>query len=113
LATIPQSHSYTESYLKLPQPAAGFSGRYSKEASRQQRQLVEGIDQSIVWQKKQIEKHIRKLGIGRKSNTSHMERLNGTIRGQQARLARQPAVWSRKGQKACFGLKTGIGTVTS
>ena len=36
-----------------------------------------------------IEKRIRKLGIGQNINTSHMERLNGTIRGQQARLARR------------------------
>ena len=38
---------------------------------------------------KEIIKHIKKLGIGRKINTSHIERLNGTIRGQQARLIRR------------------------
>jgi hypothetical protein len=43
----------------------------------------------LFGQKKEIEKRIRNLGIGRTINTSHMERLNGTIRGQQARLARR------------------------
>lgn len=44
---------------------------------------------ALFGKKKEIEKHIQKLGIGRKINTSHMERLNGTIRGQQTRLARR------------------------
>ena len=44
---------------------------------------------ALFGKKKEIEKYIQKLGIGRKINTSHMERLNGTIRGQQARLARR------------------------
>jgi len=39
--------------------------------------------------KKDIEKRIRKQGIGCKINTSQMERLNATIRGQQARLIRR------------------------
>jgi len=45
--------------------------------------------QALFGQKKQIEKRIRTLGIGCKINTSHIERLNGTIRGQQARLTRR------------------------
>ena len=44
---------------------------------------------ALFGKKKEIEKYIQKLGIGRKINTSHVERLNGTIRGQQARLARR------------------------
>jgi hypothetical protein len=44
---------------------------------------------ALFGKKNQIEKHIQKLGIGRKINTSHTERLNGTIRGQQTRLARR------------------------
>jgi hypothetical protein len=43
----------------------------------------------LFGKKKEIEKRIRKLGIGQKINTSHVERLNGTIRGQQARLIRR------------------------
>lgn len=45
---------------------------------------------------KQIESRIRKLGIGRLINTSHIERLNGTIRVQQARLRRRTRTGSQR-----------------
>jgi hypothetical protein len=51
--------------------------------------LLKVSSRALFGKKKEIEKRIRKLGIGRKINTSHMERLNGTIRGQQARLIRR------------------------
>jgi hypothetical protein len=51
--------------------------------------LLKVSTKALFGKKKEIEKHIQKLGIGRKINTSHMERLNGTIRGQQTRLARR------------------------
>lgn len=51
--------------------------------------LLKVSSKALFGKKKQIERRIRKLGIGRKINTSHMERLNGTIRGQQARLIRR------------------------
>jgi len=51
--------------------------------------LLKVSSKALFGKKKQIEKRIGKLGIGRKINTSHMERLNGTIRGQQARLIRR------------------------
>ena len=51
--------------------------------------LLKVSSKALFGQKKQIEKCIQKLGIGCKINTSHMERLNGTIRGQQARLIRR------------------------
>jgi hypothetical protein len=44
---------------------------------------------------KNIERRIRQLGIGQKVNTSHLERLNGTLRGQQTRLARRTRNVSR------------------
>jgi len=51
--------------------------------------LLKVSSKALFGKKKEIEKRIQKLGIGRKINTSHMERLNGTIRGQQARLTRR------------------------
>lgn len=45
---------------------------------------------------KQIEARIRQLGIGTRINTSHIERLNGTLRGQQARLTRRTQNGSRR-----------------
>ena len=51
--------------------------------------LLKVSSKALFGKKKEIEKRIQKLGIGCKINTSHMERLNGTIRGQQARLIRR------------------------
>lgn len=44
---------------------------------------------------KDVRQRIRDLGIGQWINTSHVERLNGTARGQQARLARRTRNGSR------------------
>jgi hypothetical protein len=51
--------------------------------------LLKVSSKVLFGKKKEIVKRIQKLGIGRKINTSHIERLNGTIRGQQARLIRR------------------------
>jgi hypothetical protein len=58
--------------------------------------LVKVTTQALFGQKKNIEKRIRKLGLGQKINTSHAERLNGTIRGQQARLIRRTRAGSHR-----------------
>lgn len=42
-----------------------------------------------------IRQRIADLGLGQKINTSHLERLNGTLRGQQTRLARRTRNGSR------------------
>lgn len=60
--------------------------------------LLKVSSQALFGAKKDIEKRIQKLGVGRKINTSHMERLNGTIRGQQARLTRRTRNGSRRGE---------------
>lgn len=57
--------------------------------------LLKVSSKALFGKKKEIEKRIQKLGIGQKINTSHMERLNGTIRGQQARLIRRTRAGSR------------------
>jgi len=51
--------------------------------------LLKVSSKALFGKKKEIVKRIQDLGIGRKINTSHLERLNGTIRGQQARLIRR------------------------
>lgn len=51
--------------------------------------LLKVSSKALFGKKKEIEKRIRKLGVGQTINTSYMERLNGTIRGQQARLIRR------------------------
>jgi len=45
-----------------------------------------------------VRQRIRDLGIGQWINTSHIERLNGTARGQQARLARRTRNGSRRAE---------------
>lgn len=53
---------------------------------------------------KQIEARIRELGIGTRINTSYIERLNGTLRGQQARLTRRTQNGSRRSDLLQKGL---------
>jgi hypothetical protein len=51
--------------------------------------LLKVSSKALFGKKKEIVKRIQDLSIGCKINTSHVERLNGTIRGQQARLTRR------------------------
>ncbi len=44
---------------------------------------------ALFGRRQQIVRQIQRLHIGRQINTAHIERLNGTLRGQQARLARR------------------------
>ncbi len=51
---------------------------------------------SLFGSKKAIVKRIRQLGIGETINTAHVERLNGTMRCQQARITRRTRTISRR-----------------
>jgi hypothetical protein len=51
-----------------------------------------------------IRARVADLGIGTTVNTSHLERLNGTLRCQQARLARRPRCVSRDGRRLQWSL---------
>ena len=53
---------------------------------------------------KEIRRLIRKLGIGRDINTAHIERVNGTIRGQVARLGRRTRNGSRRRHPLAWAL---------
>jgi hypothetical protein len=53
---------------------------------------------------REIKKRIGELGIGTTVNTSHLERLNGTMRCQQARLARRPRCVSRDQRRLQWSL---------
>jgi hypothetical protein len=44
---------------------------------------------------KDIRRQIRELGLGHEINTAHIERINGTMRTQQTRLARRTRNVSR------------------
>jgi hypothetical protein len=51
-----------------------------------------------------IKGRVAELGIGTTVNTAHIERLNGTLRCQQARLARRPRCVSRDGRRLQWSL---------
>ncbi len=53
---------------------------------------------------KAIECRVAELGIGTTVNTAYIERLNGTLRCQQARLARRPRCVSRDGRRLQWSL---------
>lgn len=53
---------------------------------------------ALFGSRRKIRRRIRKLGIGEDINTSHLERLNGTLRGQQSRLTRRSRSPSRKAE---------------
>jgi hypothetical protein len=50
---------------------------------------------ALFGRRRRIRQRIEELGIGEEINTAHVERLNGTLRGQQARLARRTRNGSR------------------
>ncbi len=82
---------YGRGRLKYPRlkPPADLQVGVVKKLRDNRGNLLNVSNKALFGKKKEIEKRIQELGIGRKINTSHMERLNGTIRGQQARLIRR------------------------
>jgi hypothetical protein len=77
--------------IKYPRlkPPANLQTGVVKKIRDYRGNLLKVSTKALFGKKKEIEKRIQKLGVGQKINTSHMERLNGTIRGQQARLIRR------------------------
>lgn len=82
-------------YPRLKPPPNAQVGVVKKQRD-ERGNLIRVTTKALFGVKKDIERRIRKLGIGEKINTSHLERLNGTIRGQQARLARRTRNGSRR-----------------
>jgi hypothetical protein len=77
--------------LKYPRlkPPANLQVGVVKKLRDDKGHLLKVSSKALFGKKTDIVKRIQKLGVGQKINTSHMERLNGTIRGQQARLIRR------------------------
>jgi transposase InsO family protein len=57
--------------------------------------LLRVTTKALFGSRKAIVRRIRRLKIGEQINTAHVERLNGTLRDQQARLARRTRSGSR------------------
>ena len=51
-----------------------------------------------------VKRRVADLGLGTTVNTSHIERLNGTLRGQQPRLSRRTRCVSREGKPLQWSL---------
>jgi len=77
--------------LKYPRlkPPADLQVGVVKKLRDDRGNLLKVSSKALFGTKKDIEKRIGKQGLGSKINTSHVERLNGTIRRQQARLIRR------------------------
>jgi len=77
--------------LKYPRlkPPPDFQAGVVEKLRDNKGNLLKVSSRALFGKKKDIVKRIQDLGIGQKINPSHMERLNGTIRGQQARLIRR------------------------
>ncbi len=59
---------------------------------------------ALFGRKRDIVKQIKRLDIGEQINTAHIERLNGTLRGQQSRLARRTRNGSRLAEALAWSL---------
>jgi hypothetical protein len=66
--------------------------------------VVKVRGEALFGRLKAIKARVAALGIGATVNTSHIERLNGTMRCQQARLARRPRCVSRDGRRLQWSL---------
>jgi hypothetical protein len=58
--------------------------------------LIRVTTQALFGRRRDIRKRIAELKIGHDINTAHLERLNGTLRSQQTRLARRTRNISRE-----------------
>jgi hypothetical protein len=58
--------------------------------------LVNVITRRLFGRKREILRQVKRLKLGRRINTSHIERINGTMRTQQTRLARRTRNVSHK-----------------
>lgn len=57
--------------------------------------LVKVKRRKLFGRLRDVRKRVVELGLGKKINTSHIERLNGTLRTQQSRLVRRTRCPSR------------------
>lgn len=59
---------------------------------------------ALFGRRREIIRKIKRLHIGQQINTAHIERLNGTLRGQQTRLARRTRNGSRRAETLAWSL---------
>lgn len=83
--------------LKHPdlKPPPGLWAGVVKKVRDAKGKLLRVRTEALFGRKKDIVRRIQRLKLGEQINTAHIERINGTIRGQQARLTRRTRSGSR------------------
>jgi len=77
-------------------PPDGLLAGVVKKVRDAQGNLLRVSTRRLFGAKKAIVSRIQELGLGQTINTAHVERLNGTLRCQQARLTRRTRMISRR-----------------
>lgn len=77
-------------------PPPGLRAGVVKKVRDANGNLIEVKTRGLFGSKKAVIERVQELEIGETINTSHVERLNGTLRGQQARLNRRTRAISRR-----------------
>ena len=80
-------------------PPAGLLAGVVHKVRDASGKVVKARGRALFGRLKAIKARVAALGIGTTVNTSHLERPNGTLRCQQARLARRPRCASRDGRR--------------
>jgi hypothetical protein len=83
--------------LKRLKPPPGLMVGVVRKVRDAAGKLLRVRTKALFGGKARVIARIKSLHIGRRINTAHVERLNGTVRGQQARLARRTRSGSRRG----------------
>src|SRR3954462_11582364 len=86
------------------EPPPGFLAGVVHKVRDASGNVVKVRAEALFGRLKAIEARVAALGIGTTVNTSHLERLNGTLRCQQARLARRSRYVSRDGRRLQWSL---------
>jgi hypothetical protein len=76
-------------------PPPGLMAGVVEKVRNASGKLLRVRTRALFGRKRDIVKRIKRLHLGEQINTAHIERLNGTVRGQQARLARRTRNGSR------------------
>jgi len=86
--------------LKHPdlKPPPGLLAGVVEKVRNATGKLLRVRTRALFGRKRDIRRRIRRLDIGEEINTAHIERLNGTLRGQQARLTRRTRSGSRRAE---------------
>jgi hypothetical protein len=85
-------------------PPPGLPAGVVKKVRDARGNLLRVGTRALFGRKRDIVRRIRRLKIGEQINTAHVERLNGTLRGHQARLARRTRSGSRLESALQWGL---------